>query len=130
MVSVFFADTVKSKVQQTSTMASIIFTSPCGDRETIMEASSTYSIPGTPYRTTNVVHRRRRSPKETRSQDIIVPIKRSPLIHYENMDLLGGVLYRGFCRVEKAKHLNYSILQYYEISRSAWGFCHKVPVQY
>ena len=43
MVSVFFLDTVRAKDRETSTMTSIIFASPRGDRES-MQASSAYSI--------------------------------------------------------------------------------------
>ena len=50
MISVFFADTVNTKARQTSTMASIIFASPCSDRET-MQASSAYSVPTTARQT-------------------------------------------------------------------------------
>ena len=44
MVSVFFADTVKAKARETSTVSSIILVIPCGDRKT-MQASSVYSMP-------------------------------------------------------------------------------------
>ena len=53
MVYVFFADTVKAKDRQTSTMTSIILASPCGDRET-MQASSAYSLPYTARRTSPI----------------------------------------------------------------------------
>ena len=47
--SVFFADTVKAKARQTSTMTSMIFANLCDDRK-IMKASSAYSIPHTARR--------------------------------------------------------------------------------
>ena len=63
MVSVFFADTVNAKARQTSTMASIILASPCGDRET-MQPSSVYSMPHNARR--NIVHGRLRSLRRRR----------------------------------------------------------------
>ena len=46
MVSVLFADTVRGKARQTSTMAPIILATLCGNSET-MSAPSAYSIPHT-----------------------------------------------------------------------------------
>ena len=44
MVSIFFADTVRGKAQQTYSMTYIFLASPCGYRET-MQTSSAYNIP-------------------------------------------------------------------------------------
>ena len=44
MVSVFFADTVNAKAQQTSTMTSIILACPYGDRETMQASSCNFAI--------------------------------------------------------------------------------------
>ena len=43
MVYASFADTVKAKARQTSTMTSIVLATLCGDRET-MRALSAYSM--------------------------------------------------------------------------------------
>ena len=54
MISPFFADAVKAKARQISTMTSIIILNPCGDRKT-MQASSEYSMPHTARRTWFIV---------------------------------------------------------------------------
>ena len=74
-----------------------------------------------PHRTENIVHSGRSNKKETRSQDILLPTKRSPLIHYGNMELIGGTV-SGIVQSTESRTLkrqyatvHYSILKMREV---------------